>query len=202
MPQKPASSSIGSRNRIAGRQTLLSNNIQHFSGFKKAFEYLLQRLKLSVIANEWILGGGLEKYCLQMSQSKRLHPGGGRGENDVRVMAGAGTKPTRLSCLRGNDRPQPVQALCRICACHVSCLRLRLSGSEGFAAHCRCPPLAYWRACSFSVKTGRSCFRSATAKTSATSPMGASRSVLIATTNSDFFMPARCWIAPEIPQAT
>jgi len=54
----------------------------------------------------------------------------------------------------------------------------------------------------FSVSTGNSCFKSATAKTSATSPMGASRSVFIATTNSDFFIPARCCTAPEIPQAT
>jgi hypothetical protein len=56
--------------------------------------------------------------------------------------------------------------------------------------------------CSLAVRAGTNCMTSATTRTSATSPMGASLSLLIATTKSDFFIPARCWIAPEMPHAT
>ncbi len=59
-----------------------------------------------------------------------------------------------------------------------------------------------YSAFSFSVNIGSNCFRSATARTSEISPIGASLSVLMARTNSDFFIPARCCMAPEIPQAT
>ena len=36
---------------------------------------------------------------------------------------------------------------------------------------------------------------------SATEKMGASWSLLMATMFFEFFMPTRCWVAPEIPQA-
>ena len=57
-------------------------------------------------------------------------------------------------------------------------------------------------ACSFAVRAGTNCMTSATTRTSATSLMGASLSLLIATTKSDFLIPVRCWMAPLMPHAT
>lgn len=58
-------------------------------------------------------------------------------------------------------------------------------------------PTAY----SLAVSSGTAWNRSATRPTSATWKIGASGSLLIATITLLSFMPARCWIAPEIPQA-
>ena len=63
--------------------------------------------------------------------------------------------------------------------------------------HCQSPHFE-----SLAVNAGTNCITSATTSTSAISPIGASLSLLIATMKSDFFMPAKCWIAPLIPQAT
>merc|ERR1719245_2823846 len=50
--------------------------------------------------------------------------------------------------------------------------------------------------------SGTALKRSATRPKSATWKMGASASLLMATISFESFMPAKCWIAPEIPTAT
>ena len=54
---------------------------------------------------------------------------------------------------------------------------------------------------SFSVNSGTFSNRSPTRPTSATWKMGASASLLMAAITLLSFMPARCWMAPEMPQA-
>lgn len=54
---------------------------------------------------------------------------------------------------------------------------------------------------SSSTMRGTTLETSPTIPRSATSKMGASGFLLIAMINSDSSIPARCWIAPEIPQA-
>jgi len=62
------------------------------------------------------------------------------------------------------------------------------------------------RACryaySFSVNSGTTLNRSPTRPTSAIWKIGASSSLLIAMMTLESFIPARCWIAPEMPTAT
>src|SRR5438067_2620971 len=53
----------------------------------------------------------------------------------------------------------------------------------------------------FSVSSGTSLNRSPTSPRSATWKIGASSSLLIATMSFESFMPARCWIAPDMPIA-
>src|SRR5688572_8000647 len=55
---------------------------------------------------------------------------------------------------------------------------------------------------SSSTSDGTSWKRSPTTPKSATWKIGASSSLLIATITRLSFMPARCWIAPEMPTAT
>ena len=55
---------------------------------------------------------------------------------------------------------------------------------------------------SFSVSSGTTLNRSPTSPRSATWKIGASSSLLIAMIVLESFMPARCWIAPEMPTAT
>ena len=55
---------------------------------------------------------------------------------------------------------------------------------------------------SLPVSSGTSVNRSPTRPTSATWKIGASSSLLMATMILESFMPARCWIAPEMPTAT
>lgn len=66
-------------------------------------------------------------------------------------------------------------------------------------------PVVYYfvasAALSFSVSAGTILLRSPTIPKSATSKIGAVSSLLIAMMMSDSSMPARCWIAPEIPIA-
>ncbi len=54
---------------------------------------------------------------------------------------------------------------------------------------------------SFSTKAGTTFFKSHTIPKSATSKIGAYLSLLTATMKSDPSIPAKCWIAPEIPNA-
>jgi hypothetical protein len=54
---------------------------------------------------------------------------------------------------------------------------------------------------SFSVSSGTILNRSPTRPTSATWKMGASSSLLMATMTFESFIPARCWIAPDMPIA-
>ncbi len=58
------------------------------------------------------------------------------------------------------------------------------------------------RALSASISWGRTLCTSPTIPRSATEKMGASWSLLMATMFLEFFIPTRCWVAPEIPQAT
>ena len=58
------------------------------------------------------------------------------------------------------------------------------------------------RALSASISCGSTLCTSPTIPRSATEKMGASWSLLMATMFFEFFMPTRCWVAPEIPQAT
>ena len=53
----------------------------------------------------------------------------------------------------------------------------------------------------FSLISGTALNKSATSPRSATWKIGASASLLIATIVFESFMPAKCWIAPEIPTA-
>ena len=53
----------------------------------------------------------------------------------------------------------------------------------------------------FSVSSGTNLNKSPTRPKSATWKIGASSSLLIATINLESFIPARCWIAPEMPIA-
>lgn len=53
----------------------------------------------------------------------------------------------------------------------------------------------------FSVSSGTALNKSATRPWSATWKIGASGSLFIATMVFESFMPAKCWIAPEIPTA-
>ncbi len=53
-----------------------------------------------------------------------------------------------------------------------------------------------------SVSSGTTVKRSPTRPISATWKMGASSSLLIATMTLESYIPARCWIAPEMPTAT
>ena len=55
---------------------------------------------------------------------------------------------------------------------------------------------------SFSVSSGTILNRSPTRPMSATWKIGASSSLLMATMVFESFIPARCWIAPEMPIAT
>src|SRR5579885_2197622 len=55
---------------------------------------------------------------------------------------------------------------------------------------------------SSSTVSGTALNRSATSPKSATLKIGASGSLLIATMVLESFIPARCWIAPEMPTAT
>ncbi len=61
----------------------------------------------------------------------------------------------------------------------------------------RCQP----RALRASMSLGTTLCTSPTTPRSATEKMGASWSLLMATMFFEFFMPTRCWVAPEIPQA-
>ncbi len=63
------------------------------------------------------------------------------------------------------------------------------------------PALPAFRRHSFSVSSGTTLNRSPTRPMSATWKIGASSSLLIATMTLESFMPARCWIAPEMPTA-
>ena len=63
----------------------------------------------------------------------------------------------------------------------------------------RAQPFALFTA---AVSLGTISNRSPTTPRSATSKIGASGSLLIAMMKFDVFMPTRCWIAPEMPQAT
>ena len=58
------------------------------------------------------------------------------------------------------------------------------------------------RSLTFSVAAGRTVCRSPTTPKSTSSKIGASGSLLTATIVFDVCMPARCWIAPEMPLAT
>src|SRR3954453_18433505 len=60
----------------------------------------------------------------------------------------------------------------------------------------------YLRAVICSVAAGTTVFRSPTTPKSASSKIGASGSLLMATMVFEVCMPARCWIAPEMPTAT
>jgi hypothetical protein len=53
-----------------------------------------------------------------------------------------------------------------------------------------------------SIRAGNTLCTSPTMPRSATEKIGASRSLLMATMFFEPFMPTRCWVAPEIPQAT
>lgn len=55
---------------------------------------------------------------------------------------------------------------------------------------------------SFPLISGTALNRSATRPISATWKMGASASLLMATIVFESFIPAKCWMAPEIPTAT
>src|SRR3954454_13765617 len=61
---------------------------------------------------------------------------------------------------------------------------------------------AYFRAVMSSVAAGTTVFRSPMTPKSASSKIGASGSLLMATMVFDVCMPARCWMAPEMPHAT
>ena len=52
-----------------------------------------------------------------------------------------------------------------------------------------------------SVRIGKILCKSPTIPKSATENIGANLSLLIAMMNSDYTIPASCWIAPEIPHA-
>lgn len=54
----------------------------------------------------------------------------------------------------------------------------------------------------FSFISGIALKRSPTSPRSATWKIGASGSLLMATISLESFMPAMCWMAPEIPTAT
>ena len=71
-----------------------------------------------------------------------------------------------------------------------------LDGALGRSA--RAQPL---RAVICSVAAGTTVFRSPTTPKSASSKIGASGSLLMATMVFEVCMPARCWIAPEMPTA-
>lgn len=72
------------------------------------------------------------------------------------------------------------------------------ASTEGGPARVYAAPFASLTA---SVSAGTTSKRSATTPTSATSKMGASGSLLMATMKFEPFIPTRCWMAPEIPQA-
>lgn len=61
-------------------------------------------------------------------------------------------------------------------------------------------PPPYFFTCSANLGTASN--KSATKPTSATWKIGASGSLLMATIILDSFIPAKCWIAPEMPMAT
>src|SRR4051794_10289056 len=62
----------------------------------------------------------------------------------------------------------------------------------------RLPPRCHHN---FSVSSGTSLNKSPTRPRSATWKIGASSSLLMATISLESFMPARCWIAPDMPMA-
>ena len=72
------------------------------------------------------------------------------------------------------------------------------SRGPGLQRRCGCQPL---RLLISSVSAGTTVFRSPTRPKSASSKIGASGSLLMATMVFDVRMPARCWMAPEMPAA-
>ena len=107
--------------------------------------------------------------------STGLHRAGRRARRRVDGRVAARTDPRR------DERPRP----CRPGAFVVRSVRAQ--------------PL---RSLTFSVAAGRTVCRSPTTPKSTSSKIGASGSLLTATIVFDVCMPARCWIAPEMPLAT
>src|SRR5947209_6877558 len=80
----------------------------------------------------------------------------------------------------------------------------RLSGGRGALGRAADPddPERHAAVHSLLVNSGSTLNRSPTRPMSATWKIGASSSLLIAMIVLESFMPARCWIAPEMPTAT
>ncbi len=82
----------------------------------------------------------------------------------------------------------------RLMSLFISYVRVRSHPGVTFMCH----PMSVHN---FSVSSGTILKRSPTKPTSATWKIGASSSLLMAMMTLESFMPARCWIAPEMPTA-
>ena len=92
----------------------------------------------------------------------------------------------------------PTLSACR-CFPSRTCVERRPPRGPALDAYCAvAQPL---RAVICSVAAGTTVFRSPTTPKSASSKIGASGSLLMATMVFEVCMPARCWIAPEMPTA-
>ncbi len=75
------------------------------------------------------------------------------------------------------------------------------SASRVSKVTCGCPRLGCYFALRSSMSCGTTLCTSPTMPRSATEKIGASASLFTATMLSLFFMPTRCWVAPEMPSA-
>lgn len=79
----------------------------------------------------------------------------------------------------------------------MSCSFVRLMNNFCIISVCMLDGFVY----SFPVNSGTALNKSATSPWSATWKIGASGSLLMATMVLESFMPAKCWMAPEMPTA-